>query len=194
MSDQEIIEGCLNGRKKAQDELYRVYSGRLFVVCLRYAGNRPDAEDVLQEGFIRIFKKFDTFSREKNTALYPWIRRIMVNTVLNYLRDNKKYRFSCEINENNDLLTAEAEEDSIEDLFDDIAPEEILTVISELPEGYRTVFNLFAFEEYKHNEIARILDISVNTSKTQLMKARKAIISKIKMKVSSVEETKQIIR
>jgi len=190
LSDQEIIDGCLSGHKKAQDALYRIYSGRLFVICLRYTGNRSDAEDVLQEGFIRIFKKFGTFRNEGNSVLYPWIRRIMVNTILNYLRDNKKFRFSGEQNDKIEILTERTDEGSLEDLLEEIGPEEILKFISELPEGYRTVFNLYAFEEYTHNDIARTLDISVSTSKTQLMKARKAIISKIKILISSEYETK----
>lgn len=192
MTDSELIEGCLKGSKKAQNELFLKYSGQLLVICMRYTGDRMEAEDALQEGFIRIFKKIGTFKADANPLLFPWMRRVMVNTTLNYLRDNKKYKFTTEFNGEEYQQIDEISDGCIEELFQEISPQEILKIIGELPAGYRTVFNLYAFENYGHNEIANTLNISVNTSKTQLMKARKTIISKIYKTVNPVLETKLV--
>jgi RNA polymerase sigma factor (sigma-70 family) len=179
LTEKELIEGCLKGRKKAQDELYRIYAGRLFGICMRYTRNRMEAEDVLQEGFIKIFKKINTYHQDEDHSLYPWMRRVMVNTMLNWLRDHKQYRFTEDVKLYEDQYPDDSPGTCLSDLFKTISPEEILKAINELPDGYRAVFNLYAFEEYGHKEIADALGISVNTSKTQLMKARRAIIIKL---------------
>jgi RNA polymerase sigma-70 factor (ECF subfamily) len=185
LTDRDLIEGCLKGSRKAQNELYRLYSARLFAVCLRFTGNRKDAEDALQEGFVRIFRNIESFNHVLYPALFPWMRRIMVNNMLNFMRDSRKFKNMEEFNAKSDVVEEVAEDEFFEQLFSEVSPDEILNIISDLPIGYRTVFNLFAFEGYGHQEIANTLDISVNTSKTQLMKARKAIIGKIYEKVNS---------
>jgi RNA polymerase sigma factor (sigma-70 family) len=192
LTDQEIINGCRKGRKRAQDELYRRYSGRLFGLCLRYTRNRMEAEDVLQEGFVKIFKKIDTFREDAYPALYAWLHRVMVNTAINYLRDNRKFRFTESIELTGDQWPDITDGGSLYDLFDHIKHDDILKIINGLPDGYRTVFNLFAFEEYGHTEIAAMLNISVNTSKTQLMKARRMIIGKLEQKILSDYEIKMV--
>lgn len=193
MNDKELIEGCLKGRKKAQDELYHRYSGRLFAICLRYTRDRMEAEDVLQEGFVKIFKKMDTFKNEDAQAIYPWMRQVMVNTTLNFLRDNKRHRLTESFDDQQMDRADESFVENVNELFESVSPAEILELIRALPDGYRTVFNLFAFEGCGHNEIAESLGISVNTSKTQLMKARRSLVSKLQEKIQSKTLLKLVI-
>ena len=192
MTDKELIDGCLRGKRSAQDELYRRYAGKLFAVCLRFTRNRMDAEDLLQEGFVKIFKKIDTVRRDQEAALYPWMRRVFVNLTLNYLRDEKKYRFTEDISGMEYQLSDEKEESSAP-LFEHVSPLEITKIISNLPDGYRTVFNLYAFEGYSHQDIADALGISVNTSKTQLMKARRQIALALEKKIKNKPQLKLVI-
>ena len=141
-------------------------------VCLRYSHDRDEAEDILQEGFIKVFRHLHTF--KKSGTLENWIRRIMVNEAINLIRKNKKqqmFEYIDEINEN-----------EIPEPFESMQvlttpPAEVLmSMIQSLSPGYRMIFNLFVFEEFSHKEIASQLGISENTSKTQLRKARKALI------------------
>lgn len=177
MTHKELIEGCARGRKAAQDRLYNEYAGRLFAVCLRYTRNRMEAEDLLQECFVKVFRNIHTVKNESENALYFWMRRILINLTLNYLRDQKKYRLTEDVSNYEDLLTNEAEEEEGALLSASLHPEEVIQLIGELPDGYRTVFNLYVFEEYSHQQIAELLGVSVNTSKTQLLKARRAIVA-----------------
>jgi RNA polymerase sigma factor (sigma-70 family) len=193
LTDKELIEGCLKGRKRAQDELYGKYSGRLFGVCLRYTRDRMEAEDVLQEGFVRIFKKMELFKSGEDKSVYPWMKRVVVNVTLNYLRDNKRHRFTEDVDSYSEKLVDEQHTGDISDMFENISPEKILDIIRQLPDGYRTVFNLYAFEGFGHNEIADALGISVSTSKTQLMKARRVIVSRLQQKTKSQTVLKLVI-
>lgn len=174
MTDSEIINGCLKGRRKEQEMLYEKYGSKLFGVCLRYVKNRMEAEDILQDGFVKIFKSISTFKGMNENSLFFWMRRIMVNTALNFLRDHRAFRFTVDIPD-------EDFDSSLSDVFDTdyLVTEEnaefVMNIIRELPDGYRTVFNLYAIEGYSHEEIGQALGISANTSKTQLHKARKAI-------------------
>jgi RNA polymerase sigma factor (sigma-70 family) len=192
LTNNELIEGCRKGKRKAQDQLYRLYAGRLFGVCLRYTRNRMEAEDMLQEGFIRIFRKFDTFREDNEHALYGWLRRVMVNFILNYMRDNRKLRFTDSMELSGDQWPDITDGHDIHELFESVSHEEILQIINELPDGYRAVFNLYAFEEYKHADIAGILGISESTSKTQLMKARRTIIGKLNQRTAKEMEFKLV--
>ncbi len=192
MTDQELIEACLRGNRKAQDALYARYAGRLFAVCLRFTRNRMEAEDLLQEGFVRIFKKLDTVRKEQEAGLFPWMRRVMVNLILNYLRDHKQSRFTEDVDHYSELIT-EQDEEEVHYIFESVKPEEILDIIRDLPDGYRTVFNLYAFENYAHQDIAAALGISVSTSKTQLMKARKMIAARLQKKIESKSPLKLVV-
>lgn len=165
--EQKIIEGCISGRRKAQNELYSRYSGLFYGICLRYAGNRTEAQDILQDSFVKIFTKISSFN--KLGSFEGWMRRIVVNTALNYLRDHARERINLSLSEQYDLV---ADEESSDELPEPLPAEMMIKLIQSLPEGYRMVFNLYVFEQNTHKQIAEILSISENTSKTQLMRAR----------------------
>jgi RNA polymerase sigma factor (sigma-70 family) len=146
-----------------QEELYRRYSARMYAVCLRYAGNGEEAQDVLQEGFIKVYKKMDSFRGEG--SFEGWMRRVFVNTAIEHFR-RKRYL----------MPVTEKEENSVEGKYtsalDDLGAKDILALIQELSPGYRTVFNMYVVEGYTHKEIADILGISEGTSKSQLSRAK----------------------
>ncbi len=146
-----------------QEELYRRFSPRMYAVCLRYAGNAEEAEDILQEGFIKIFKKLDSFRGEG--SFEGWVRRIFVNTAIEHFR-RKRYL----------QPVTEKEENSIEgkslSALDDLAEKDILALVRQLSPGYRTVFNMYVVEGYTHKEIGDMLGMSEGTSKSQLSRAK----------------------
>lgn len=146
-----------------QEELYRRFSPRMYAVCLRYAGSAEEAEDILQEGFIKIFKKLDSFRGEG--SFEGWIRRIFVNTAIEHFR-RKRYL----------QPVTEKEENSIEgkslSALDGLAEKDILALVRQLSPGYRTVFNMYVVEGYTHKEIGDMLGISEGTSKSQLSRAK----------------------
>jgi RNA polymerase sigma factor (sigma-70 family) len=146
-----------------QEELYRRFSPRMYAVCLRYAANTEEAEDILQEGFIKIFKKLESFRSEG--SFEGWVRRIFVNTAFEDFR-RKKYL----------MPVTEKEENTIEgkylSILDEMAEKDILSLVQELSPGYRTVFNMYVVEGYTHKEIADMLGISEGTSKSQLSRAK----------------------
>lgn len=152
--------------------LYDQHAPRLLSICMRYTGNREDAEDILHDGFIKIIRNIGTFNNRHERSLEAWMKRIIVNTALNFLRDHKKEQFMLSLeSSNNGLQVAEETgEESFSGL--NLSKNELMDMICELPSGYRTVFNLYVMEEYSHREIAKLLSCSENTSKSQLSKAR----------------------
>jgi len=163
ITESDLIVGCLEGNRRMQEELYRRFSPRMYAVCLRYAGNAEEAEDILQEGFIKVFKKLASFRREG--SFEGWIRRIFVNTAIEHFR-RKRYL----------MPVTEKEENTIEgkylSVLDDLAARDIMALVQELSPGYRTVFNMYVVEGYTHKEIADMLGISEGTSKSQLSRAK----------------------
>lgn len=168
-AEYEIIQGCIAGNLQHQRMLYDLYAGKMMTVCLRYASSKFEAEDMLQESFIRIFKYIDQF--KYNGSLEGWIRRIVVNCCIRCL-EQKKIKFVQEEYAADKIST---EHDGLESLNE----EQILALIKALPEGYKMVFNLYIIEGYSHDEIAQILKITAATSRSQLLKARKMLQSKI---------------
>lgn len=164
MNDQQLIAGCKKGDGRCQRALYQLYHPKMLGVCIRYASNRDDAQDVLQEAFIKIFKNIEGF--KGSGSLEGWIRRIVVNTALEHYRRQKKQRMETEIEHESLMVVARSSAD------DDVQLEDLLQFIQRLPSGYRMVFNLFAIEGYSHEEIAEQLGISVNTSYSQYHRAR----------------------
>jgi RNA polymerase sigma-70 factor (ECF subfamily) len=164
MTDEQLVAGCLKGDPIAQKALYKAYSRKMMSICMRYANGREQAQDILQDGFVKVFQKMDRFRGDG--PLGGWIARTMVNTALDHIRRNKPYDHSV------DLSDAEHLHAEDEHVLSGMTTEEILALIQALPTGYRTVFNLFAIEGYAHKEIAEMLGISENTSKSQFMKAR----------------------
>ena len=146
-----------------QEELYRRFSPRMYGVCLRYAGSSDEAEDILQEGFIKVYKKLDSYRGDG--SFEGWIRRIFVNTAIEHFRRKIYQQPITEQHEN----TVEGKNLTI---LDNLAVKDIMKLIQELSPGYRTVFNLYVVEGYTHKEIGDILGISEGTSKSQLSRAK----------------------
>ncbi len=173
LSEKEIIEGCKRGKRKAQQELYNRYCGSMLGVAMRYSRNVSEAEDALQEAFIRIYKYIKTFEGQREGSLSAWIKTIVVNTTLSYNRNNKKHQLTEDVDDvpigfEDEGYFFDEEERETQDM-----QQRILNALQKLPAGYRTVFNLYVMEGYTHKEIAEILEISENTSKSQLSKARR---------------------
>ena len=171
IAEPDLIRGCLEGNRRMQEELYHRFSPRMYAVCLRYAGNAEEAEDILQEGYIKIFKKLDTFRSEG--SFEGWIRRIFVNTAIEHFRRKRYLQTVSEKEEN----TIEGNDISV---LDKMAAKDIIALIKELSPGYRTVFNMYVVEGYTHKEIADMLGISEGTSKSQLSRAKVILQSLVK--------------
>lgn len=164
MDEQELIQGCIAARPKAQKALFDIYAPKLYVVCLRYMKDQMRAQDVLQDTFVKIFAHIGNYKSEG--AFEGWLKKIAVNTCLDQLRKDKKLLTDVSLDDVSHKL---AHQDySAEKLMAD----DLLKLVQALPDGYRTVFNLFAIEGYSHQEIAQQLSISESTSKTQYLRAR----------------------
>ena len=164
MTEEAILKGCVRNDAAAQRELYNQYSPKMLAVCYRFAHNREDAEDMLQEGFIKVFTQIHSF--ENRGSFEGWIRRVIVHTCINILKKNKKF------NESVDLIHAtrlQVREDSVPAV---IQAKQVVECIRMLPIGYRTVLNLYAVEGYSHREIAHMLDIEESTSRSQYTRAK----------------------
>lgn len=168
MSELELIEGCKRRDPDAQHSLYEQYANQMLSVCIRYVSDRDIAEDMLQEGFIKIFNKIGTFRGEGSFA--GWLRRIFVTTCLEYLRKNDPLKFNTDIEEYRDI-----EDSTNVSVMSKLSAEDLMGCIERLPAGYRTVFNLYAIEGYSHKEISKILKIRESSSQSQLVRARRLL-------------------
>lgn len=175
MEEQELAERCKRGDRTAYAELYRRYGGRLFGICLRYVGNRDTAEDILHDGFLKIYGSFDKFTWMGKGSLQAWTDRVMVNTALQFLRRNDVMYQSTPL-EN----VPEAYEQPDADLIDTIPSDVLMRFIRELPTGYRTVLNLYVFEGKSHKEIAALLGINERSSASQLTRAKASLALKVR--------------
>jgi RNA polymerase sigma-70 factor (ECF subfamily) len=170
MTDEQIVKGCIEKNAIAQKHLYEKHVRKMMGVCLRYADNHEEAEDVVQNGFISVFENIASY---KGTgSLEGWIRKIMVNTALTNIRKNKKLKQNIELESVEFMLPSNAH------AGDSFAAKDLLKIIQTLPVGFRTVFNLYAIEGYSHKEIGEMLNISEGTSKSQYSRA-KAHLQKI---------------
>jgi RNA polymerase sigma-70 factor (ECF subfamily) len=166
----QIIKASVDGDRKAQERLFNIYAGKMMTVCKRYAKNEMEAEDFLQEGFIRVFTFLNSY--ENSGSFDAWIRKVFVNTALKQL-SKKSLITEHEPDETHHINSYEV------DVISKMSEQEILNVLEELPIGYKTVFNLFVIEGYTHREIADLLKIEEGTSRSQLVKARKMLQDKI---------------
>jgi RNA polymerase sigma-70 factor (ECF subfamily) len=164
MTEEAILKGCLQNNPAAQRALYERYSPKMLSVCYRYAHSREDAEDMLQEGLIKVFSQIHTF--ESRGSLEGWVRRIVVHTCINNLKKNKRF------NESVDLIHASSLQVREESIPSIIQAKEVVECIRMLPIGYRTVLNLYAIEGFSHKEIAGMLDIEESTSRSQYTRAK----------------------
>ena len=173
--DDSIIEGCMAGKRSAQSALYRKCSSVMLAVCLRYIPNHDEAEDILQEAFLKIFQNISSYRKEG--SFEGWMKRVIINHALNYYRKNRKLPFLEDIDNINETEILNREDQQISHA--PVSAEKLIALIQLLPPGYRMVFNMYVFEEYSHKEISETLNISESTSKTQLLKARKMLRKKL---------------
>ncbi len=169
LSESNLIKGCISGDRKMQELLYHRYSPKMYGVCLRYSNNTDDAQDLLQDGFIKVFKNLEKYRGDG--SFEGWMRRIFVNTSIEQFRKNTRM-----------TTVSEPQESNFEDrelgALDNIAAKDIIKIVQQLSPGYRQVFNMYVIEGYTHKEIGDILGISEGTSKSQLARAR-AILQKM---------------
>lgn len=158
----------MRNNTQAQRTLYEKHKVKWFMICLRYAQNKTEAEDMMQEGLISIFSDLKQYNPDR-ASFSAWSNKVMVNAALQHLRKWKKLKFNHPADDYENQLVHES------DVIEQIGAKEITALVQELPDGYRVVFNLYVMEGYKHREIAEMLSISENTSKTQLLKAKKML-------------------
>ncbi len=165
MEEKTLIQSCIRGDKSAQHLLYKKFSSLVFGICLRYAKNRMEAEDSMQEAFVKIYNHLKDY--QSAGSFEGWVRRIAVNTAITGYRKNLRGRLEDEIDYRSEYASSLVEHHEV-----DYTMEELMICVQALPSGYRTVFNLYAVEGYKHKEIAEMLEIDVNTSKSQFSRAK----------------------
>ena len=171
---QSLVDGCRSGDRRSQKAMYDALSRKMYAVCLRYMGNREEAEDVLQDGFVTLFSKLDSYTGAG--SFEGWARRIFVNTALMSLRKKDVLRQSEDVDAAWNISAGDPTP------VQKIGHEELTKMISELPPGFRTVFNMYIVEGYSHKEIAEALGVSEATSRSQLQRARALLQGKIKEK------------
>lgn len=171
MDDSVLVEKCIKGEQLAQRELFEKYARKMLGVCLRYMKSKQQAEDVLQDGFIKVFSKLDMY---KGGSLEGWIRKIMINTSLDRIRKEKKRQGDV----NMEAVDFKLENNSF--ILEELQAKDLLTLINAMPTGYKTVFNLFAIDGFSHKEIAEQMNISENTSKSQYSRAKAYLQNKMK--------------
>lgn len=168
LDENDLIRRILLGERKAERTLYDKYKQLWFRLCLRYGRNRSEAEDILQEGLLFIFRDLKQFNPERG-KFRSWSSRVLVNAALRYLKKNQWQQSFSDL----ELVTTEASISN--DILEQISAKELTKIIQKLPSGYRVVFNMYAIEGYSHREIAEELNVSISTSKSQLFKARRAL-------------------
>jgi len=181
-SEEELIKGCISEKRECQKLLYQKFAGKMLAVCFRYCKNRDEAEDILQEGFIKVFKNIGKF--QNLGSFEGWIRRIMVNTALEEIRRKKNQLLTDDI----DTIYVQPESDIRTE--ENINAKELVKLIQALPAGYQVVFNLSVIEGYTHKEIAGMLGINEGTSKSQLAKAR-TYLQRLINKNEQIKETEK---
>jgi RNA polymerase sigma factor (sigma-70 family) len=169
ITETDLIKGCIEGDRRMQKQLYDQFSPKMYAVCLRYMGNADDAQDILQEGFIKVYKNIERFRGDG--SFEGWIRRIFVNTAIEQIRKKKMDVSLTEKEETIEFKTVSA--------IDSISEKDLLKIVSGLSPGYRSVFNMYVVEGFSHKEIGELLGISEGTSKSQLARARMILQERI---------------
>jgi len=182
---KNLIEGCLHGDRHAQSSLYNLLSKKMFVVCLRYSKTREEAEEILQEGFMKVFQFIHQY--KSNGSFEGWVRKIMMNCALQRFRSQKYLHAVVSI----DFVSMDNMMND-ENVFSNIGTKELLSMIQKLSPAYRMVFNLYVFEGLKHREIAQLLNISEGTSKSNLSDARSLLQKAISNSLQSSQNMLQI--
>lgn len=180
-SEQELVQACIRQERLAQRQLYTQFASKLFVTAMRYMKNKADAEDVLQDSFIKIYQKLNAFRFD--CPLEAWLRKIVVNTALKALQNQPNWMQHTD----SQLISDEVEQEDF--TLSGFQFEQLMEIVRSLPDGCRTIFNLYAIEGYQHNEIAEMLGVSEGTSKSQYSRAR--ILLQAKLKKMDVLQTPQ---
>ena len=174
LNEQELLAACQKNDRKAQTAFYNFYKRRLMGICCRYMRTHEEAEDVLQEAFIKIFHNIGAV--KKGESLGGWVKRITINTAIDYYNKNQKYMMDVSYDD-----TLDKQDDSFQQLFSRLQMEELLLIINQLADGYRMALNLYIIDGYSHAEIAKMLNISENTSKSQLSRAKEVLRQRLKV-------------
>ena len=180
LSESHLIENCINGDRKSQKAMYDKFSGKMFAICLRYSKNQMDAEDILQEGFVKLFNNLNRFRGEG--SFEGWVRRIFVNTAIEHIR---RKNMNTAVGEGLENSIADKRQSALDNLYE----KDLIKTSRTLSDGYRTVFNMYAVEGYSHKEIAGQLGITESTSKSQFSRA-KAILRTI---ITGTESQKKVM-
>jgi RNA polymerase sigma-70 factor (ECF subfamily) len=169
MTEQSLIQACVQNNAAAQREFYNQFSGLLFSICYRYAGNKQDAEDMLQESFVKVFTRIKTFENKGNFD--GWIKRIVAHTCINYLKKNKKFTDNISLENAQNIGTKE------ESIASKLLGKQVIECLTMMPVGFRTVINLYAIEGFTHKEIASILEVEESTSRSQYIRGKSLLES-----------------
>jgi RNA polymerase sigma factor (sigma-70 family) len=183
LTERELIEGCINNQQAAQKQLFNLFAGKMMSVCLRYANDEDQAQDILQEGFVRVFKSIHQYRFEG--SFEGWLRRVFATVAIRQVSKQKIYFSDTDI-------TDRVEHSTDPDVLSKISADEIHALIRSLPSGYRTIFNLSVIEGYSHEEIAVMLGIQPTTSRGQLLKARKQLQHLIEKKYSIIKNINNV--
>ncbi|HNW99219.1 MAG TPA: sigma-70 family RNA polymerase sigma factor [Bacteroidales bacterium] len=171
---RSLVNGCIQGNKNCQQKFYQTFYGKMLAICMRYADNREEAKDILHDGFIKVFANLKEF--EFKGSLEGWVKRIVTNTAIDTIRKKKNFFVELDENRNYDTMIEDYQSNADFEQFTKIKVDTIMQLIQKLSPMYRTVFNLFVFEEMTHKEIAEQLNINIGTSKSNFAKARKNLI------------------
>lgn len=177
---QKIVSGCIKKKRQSQSELYKMFSSKMYGVCLRYTSSSQDAQDVLQDGFVKVFENLKKFKWQG--SLEGWMKKLFINLALDKYRSRISHLSVDEINENTEIANNEAS------ALDELSEKEILTLVRELPDQYRLVFNLYVMEGHSHHQIAETLKIGVSTSRSNLARAKTLLKEKLDPKSKWVEK------
>ena len=181
MDHLQLVKDCLRGKTAAQKQLYDYFADTMLGICYRYTKSMADAEDVLQEGFIKVFKNLEQYRFQGE--LGGWIRQIMVNTAINYLKKNSRYQSELSFTDSNLHPVSDDDPEVL------LSTKELAELIRQLPPGYQTIFNLHAVEGYSHVEIGQMIGINEGTSRSQYARARALLISWIKKNSTDAKAT-----
>lgn len=183
MTERELIEGCIHKKQDCQKQFFNLFAGKMMSVCLRYANDEHQAQDILQEGFIRVFNSIQQFRFDG--SFEGWLRRVFVTVAIRQVSKQKIFFSDTDISDNT--------EHSVDpDVLSKISADEIHALIRNLPDGYRTIFNLHIIEGYSHEEIAVMLGIQATTSRGQLLKARKQLQAMIEKKHYTIKNINNV--
>jgi len=172
---KQLVEACIKGERRSQQKFYQTFYGKMMTVCMRYADNREEAKDILHDGFIKVFANLEQY--EYKGSLEGWVKKIVTNTAIDTVRKKKFLTVELEENRNYEGIIDDYNENIEYEQYNQLKVEVVMNLIQKLSPMYRTVFNLYVFEELSHKEIAEQLNINIGTSKSNYAKAKRNLIN-----------------